>query len=345
MLKVSIIMPVYNSEKYLSVAIESVLRQTYKNFELILVDDGSADNSGQICDQYAKEYDCIKVFHKKNGGICDARNYGMKYATGDYIGFIDNDDEYEPDLLEDNIKLAEKYKADIVRFERRKVNYDPKGNRSVEKRAGLIPLMNEGNDYVAFNSKKVFQHYLEIKRGGGLSNVWNGLYKKSFLIEHKITFNTNYKFGCEDIHFNVQSYWKADKIVFNKNEYYIYNWRQNISTSTMYREDRLYNIEETSLMELNMLDEKNVSSLQKSLITIDYVYQFCQEFNFPSCSMDRKEKTKFFNQLYDKYKHNLSWGNLIQVGRFRIKDMAFALLFKCKLFQFMLDIQKKYESR
>ena len=87
---ISIIVPVYNVERYLAACIDSVLRQTYKNFELILVDDGSTDHSGEICDRLAKTDSRMRVFHKKNGGLSDARNFGMKYAQGDYITFIDS---------------------------------------------------------------------------------------------------------------------------------------------------------------------------------------------------------------------------------------------------------------
>ena len=83
--KVSVIIPVYNVEKYLKECIQSVLRQTYKNLEIILVDDGSKDNSGKICDEYAKKDERIKVIHKKNGGLSDARNVGIDICTGEYI--------------------------------------------------------------------------------------------------------------------------------------------------------------------------------------------------------------------------------------------------------------------
>ena len=106
MIKVSIIMPVYNSEKYLSKAVESVLAQDFQDFELIMVDDGSPDNSGAVCDSYAEKDARVKVIHKKNGGICSARNAGIDAARGEYIGFCDNDDLYLPGLIRDNYTLA-----------------------------------------------------------------------------------------------------------------------------------------------------------------------------------------------------------------------------------------------
>lgn len=89
---ISVIIPIYNTEKYLSRYIESVLNQSYKNFELLLINDGSKDRSGDICDEYAKKDNRIKVFHKENGGVSSARNLGLDNAKGDYVCFIDSDD-------------------------------------------------------------------------------------------------------------------------------------------------------------------------------------------------------------------------------------------------------------
>ena len=116
MVKVSIIMPVYNSEKFLKKAVDSVLNQKFEDFELILVDDGSPDASGSICDEFAEKDSRVKVIHKKNGGICSARNAGLKIAKGEYVGFCDNDDLYLPDLIEDNYRLAKENDVDLMRY-------------------------------------------------------------------------------------------------------------------------------------------------------------------------------------------------------------------------------------
>lgn len=98
--KVSIIVPVYNVELYIRKCLDSVINQTHTNLEILLVDDGSTDNSGQICDEYATKDNRIKVVHKANGGLSSARNAGLKICTGDYIGFVDSDDWIEPDMYE-----------------------------------------------------------------------------------------------------------------------------------------------------------------------------------------------------------------------------------------------------
>ncbi|MDT2638331.1 glycosyltransferase family 2 protein [Enterococcus dongliensis] len=100
MCEISIIVPVYNVEKYLKKCVDSILNQTFKDFELILVDDGSPDSSGAICDQYAEKDSRVKVIHKKNGGLSDARNAGIEVAKGKYLGFIDSDDYIAEDMYE-----------------------------------------------------------------------------------------------------------------------------------------------------------------------------------------------------------------------------------------------------
>ena len=97
---ISIIVPIYNVEDYLCKCVDSILTQTYKNIEVILVNDGSIDNCGKICDEYALKDNRVKVIHKKNGGIADARNAGLEICCGDYIGFVDSDDWIAEDMYE-----------------------------------------------------------------------------------------------------------------------------------------------------------------------------------------------------------------------------------------------------
>ena len=114
MKKISVIVPVYKVEKYLNKCVDSILVQTYDNFELILVDDGSPDNCGQICDEYAQKDSRVKVIHKENGGLSSARNAGLDVATGDYIGFVDSDDYISPVMYEKLLKASDENDADLV---------------------------------------------------------------------------------------------------------------------------------------------------------------------------------------------------------------------------------------
>ena len=112
--KVSVIVPVYKAEKYLRKCVDSILAQTFKDFEVLLVDDGSPDKSGEICDEYAAKYDCIRVKHISNGGAAVARNRGIDMAKGEFIMFVDSDDTIESDMLAELVSLQNRHKVDIA---------------------------------------------------------------------------------------------------------------------------------------------------------------------------------------------------------------------------------------
>ena len=114
----TVVIPVYNVEKYLNRCLESILIQEWKNYDIIMVDDGSTDRSPQICDDYVKAYDFISVIHKENGGLSDARNTGLSQAKGEYVYFPDSDDWLEPDTFIALAEALESQKFDIISFNR-----------------------------------------------------------------------------------------------------------------------------------------------------------------------------------------------------------------------------------
>ena len=139
---ISVIVPVYNVELYLKRCVDSILEQTYKNLEIILVDDGSTDNSGVICNTYAQVDNRIKVIHKKNGGLSDARNKGLDIANGKYVSFIDSDDWIEKSMYLDCISSLERYKANIIICRRYRAYDDKRKNIEEYKRYPLNCLMS-----------------------------------------------------------------------------------------------------------------------------------------------------------------------------------------------------------
>jgi len=141
--KVSIIVPVYNVENYLEKCLNSLINQTCQNIEILVVNDGSTDDSGKIINDFSVQFpEKIKAFHKNNGGLSDARNYGIDHASGDYIGFVDSDDYVSPTMFEEMINLAEKHSAEMVICNIQKV--DEKGN--VTQKLTQIPNMPEKID-------------------------------------------------------------------------------------------------------------------------------------------------------------------------------------------------------
>lgn len=152
---ISVIVPVYKVEKYICECIESIINQTYKNLEIILIDDESPDNSGIICDEYAKKDPRLKVIHQKNGGLSDARNSGLKIMTGEFLMFVDSDDYITKDCIEKLYELSIHYNADLViggteKFddETKKViwsTYDNSDNISVlDKEAAMKDMFENG---------------------------------------------------------------------------------------------------------------------------------------------------------------------------------------------------------
>ncbi len=130
---ISVIIPVYNVEKYLKECIDSVLCQTYENYEIILVDDGSTDMSGKICDEYAEKHDRITVIHKENGGLSDARNTGLSLAKGEYIYFLDSDDYIIPEAFKELVSVIEKENSNFVFFDAKSFE-DGSNSYNIEQR-------------------------------------------------------------------------------------------------------------------------------------------------------------------------------------------------------------------
>lgn len=206
--KVSIIVPVYNSEGYVGKTIESLTNQTLKEIEIILVDDGSKDNSGAICDEYAKKDERIIVIHKENGGLADARNAGMEIAQGKYMMFIDADDLFEPDSCENMYKTIEKSQTDYVIGNYQMTDDDgtkwPKPAFDVEK-------------YQEFKlDKNDFQKSFFVMN----STAWNKIYKTEFLRKNDITFKV--PSPSEDDYFTSLCYIKADYGYYTPKVMYLY---------------------------------------------------------------------------------------------------------------------------
>lgn len=224
MVLVSVIMPVYNTNrKLLCRAIQSILEQSLYNIELILIDDGSLNDAGEICDSYAKNDSRVVVVHQDNSGICSARNKALKIAKGRYIGFCDHDDEYGRQQLEDNYKLAEKNHADIVKF-----GYDYICLDNLPK----FPFCKYriSDRYVILKDESLVQEYEKLKECGILTFVWDALYNKEFLQKHKILFDEQFRIGQEDIDFNNFTFLHAVTLVYNPQKYYKH-YRYKKSTS------------------------------------------------------------------------------------------------------------------
>lgn len=232
---ISVIVPIYNVEKYLTKCIESIINQTYENLEIILVDDGSPDNCPIICDEYAKRDSRVKVIHKKNGGLSDARNAGLDIATGEYIMFIDSDDFVEIDMMESMMNNMIDNNVDLV--------------------VCNIKYIYDNSEKVKYNQKdKVLDKYEAmqeyIKDGIVQAVAWNKLYKRNLIN------GMRYKVGKinEDEFFTYKIVDRINKIYYNSKPFYNYVQR-NTSIMGLYSIKRLDAVE-ASYERLNFIKER-----------------------------------------------------------------------------------------
>ena len=209
---ISIIIPVYNVEDYLHYAIESLEKQTYKNFEIILVNDGSTDDSGKLCDEYSEKYSNVRVFHKENGGLSDARNFGVQQAKGEFITFLDPDDYLEVYSLELLAGIQEMYDCDIVSTRVKATElYNVYSNRSLtEEDIKNVIVMNRD----IFLEEAFYDKVATVSACGKL-------YRKSIL---EIPFPKGRIY--EDLYIISEHVGKANKIVHTPLQIYNYYKRQ-----------------------------------------------------------------------------------------------------------------------
>lgn len=281
---VSVIMPVYNSEKYVQHAVDSILTQSEKDIQLILVDDGSQDGSGEICDKIASIDSRVEVIHQNNAGMCAARNAGLKKAIGKYVTFCDNDDEFLPGLIEKNYKLAEKYNADIVRFCRRRII-------SVNGKIVRNSVMNKF-PFLVIKKEEYGKYDREISLAG--NGVWTGLYKLSFLKENHIIFDEFMRFGHEDNMFNLQCYQKFEIMVLNPEVYYVWLNRMEHSTTGKFDMNYIESMKRCMEQDIELANQystiKNGNGSYQSKLARAYVYPLYDYLNLAKRKISLSQK-------------------------------------------------------
>ncbi|MEG0679284.1 MAG: glycosyltransferase family 2 protein [Carnobacterium sp.] len=293
MIDVSIIMPIYNVEKQLEKAIESVLNQTYRNIELILVNDGSPDNSIQICRYYEEIDDRVCVINQKNAGAGYARNAGLAQSSGQYIYFIDPDDYIEINLIEDNLKIAKETNADLVVFGFfEEVTSKDGSSTNKINRPKLISSKTQDQFRNHFDEYHSFTPYA----------LWNKMYKHRYLIENNVQFS-NQKIG-EDALFNLQVYRQIGKVEINSRAYYHYIYRSD-SAVNHYTENRFkqeYHVAESFEQ---LMKEWDKSLEYKDLINKEYwntIYLELKNLSSKECLLKKKEKTRLVKKLMENKK-------------------------------------------
>ena len=204
--KISIIVPVYNSSKYLRSCIDSILKQSLSDLELILVNDGSTDDSGEICDEYAVKYPAFRVIHKENAGVSEARNTGLVAATGEYVGFVDSDDTIRPEMYQEMYDAAMENDAEIVMCDA--VTVYPDGRTEPDTIAQL-------SESCAIEHSNWTPDLLKEMAG----SAWRCIYQRRLIERNRVRFPTSLKFS-EDRIFNLYLMGYASRVCYIKKGFY-----------------------------------------------------------------------------------------------------------------------------
>lgn len=298
---ISVIVPVYNVEKYMDRCIESIINQTYKNLEIILVNDGSTDLSGKKCDEWAQKDDRIKVIHKENGGVSSARNAGIDIATGDYIGFVDSDDLLERNMYEILIKDIKKYDVKISCCQMQTKSIDGTIAAVDNASSNLFAKMDIVNGFF-------FNNFIR----GFIVSPCNKIIAKDILIDNNIRFK---KYAlAEDFLFIFEVLTKVDSIYYNSAVGYYYLHRENSAMTSKFspkRFDYIYAITEIENICKNTYGENiaenahnwvflNVLTNYRAIIIEGLQKKYCEKFEEYKTFL--KENNSCFESLNFKRK-------------------------------------------
>ena len=323
---ISVIMPVYNAQKTLKKSVSTVLHQTYSDFELILVDDGSTDLSGEMCDEIQTTDKRVRVIHQKNSGVSHARNTGIELSKGQYIMFFDSDDEMDSNLMEDNIKLINEFNPDVLIFNFRYAFSDHFINNAYSL-----------DEVFVGDGDKFFKEELETAVEKELINApWNKIIRRDLVLKNKLLFDERFSI-LEDAIFSISVCMKAKKICINSNIYHSYNVWETGSLRTKWSDTRFMAMKELFKLEKkycnNFEDNKHQlwffgTIFGNSIYAYMQLVSTCSELGFKNkrerikevCN-DNSVRHVFFN---NQFKHKL--GTNKKIIRFLVKMKMVGLI-------------------
>ena len=286
---ISIIVPVYNVEDYLRKCLESIINQTYKNLEIILIDDGSTDNSGKICDEYADKDNRIQVIHKINGGLSDARNAGLEIAKGEYIGFVDSDDYIAEDMYEFLYNLSVDNDLDVAMCASCDVYED--GRVKAHKNFKTIFI----------NKKEEIIENLFVNQNAGVTvSVCNKLFKREILKDCEFTVGKTY----EDAFFILK--WIKNTKKFGRStdvKYYYVQRKHSITHQKLYT-PKILELIEAYLLNMDIISKYYPDSIDVAKVRLYWAYRVAIERIY-ACK-DYKENTLVAKKIQNKLRKNLN---------------------------------------
>ena len=310
-IKVSIIVPIYKVPiNFLKKNIEHLVNQTMKEIEIILVDDGSPDNCGQICDEYAKKDSRIKVIHQKNKGLCGARNSGQKVALGKYIMFVDGDDYIENDSLEKMYEMTKQRTYDVI-------------SACVMKDYGNKCIINDNADIEArkeyLDAECLFWQKKVLDFNANISTVNAKLYNRQFLVDNKLYHDESLRQGSEGLEFLIRVFAKAKSVIHIKEYIYHYILNDNSITET-YNEQNFQLILNcfNKIKQTIIKQDNNKELLQYFYTRLLYVIvttAISGYFNPNNKEAFKIKKEKYKNFLGNELlKEALKYGNMQKIG-------------------------------
>lgn len=295
---VSIIIPIYNVEQYLDRCIKSVINQTYKNIEIILVDDGSTDKCPEICDQYAQKDNRIVVIHKENGGLSSARNAGMKVLKGEYMLFVDSDDWIKENTVEELLQIAIEHDVDFVRFTPVTANH-PQKEDGTPVDFGTEDFMENGIYDREKIRKDIFPRLFVTSQltMGPIVAAWRSLYKSKFLLDNNLYFYEDIKYS-EDAIFSARVVYNCEKFYYLKGGYY-YNYFYNSNSITKsFKKDRWDVCKKLSIRFKEDFEHKKDYDFTNQIYLED-IYNVLNALGQRKCLNSLSDRYKYIKNIFD----------------------------------------------
>lgn len=338
--KISIIMPVYNSGEYLKTAVDSILNQSLKEIELILVDDGSTDGSSERCDAYARQDNRVVVIHQKNSGICNARNAALKIVRGEYIGFSDHDDEYLPNYLEHAYKEASKNNADLVKVGKKE--FIIRANRVLRTKCSNLP-------YKIYHRDDIKKAYFSLVDSGELDCIWDGLFRKDLIDTFRLMLDERFKKGGEDIDFLQRFIVHVNTFVTINRIYYNHYIRKGFSTSAKFSMEKISAKKMIVESMINTMGELKIDVAEHQfeysyLLLRQYIAPLCAQYANNGCVLPYKEKVTLMKKIKDEKFYYDFCGNQSIMKIFSISK-KYGLLYFLFKYGFYGLILRMYKER
>ena len=289
---ISVLMPAFNVEQYISMAIDSVLNQTFSDFELIIINDGSTDGTGEIIERYYEKDSRIRVYHIENQGLANARNLAISHAKGEYVTFIDSDDAVKENYLECLYENAVKYNADVV--------VSSYYRYVEEEKKYYYVILEQGYEVKEFTGQEVYQNYYSPVNGYNVAFVvaWGKLFRREIMTKLHFPKGKIH----EDSYTTYKAYLLSDKVVYVNKHLYMYRQRSNSIMSSKWSRERLRDSVEQHEERLSLLTVMGIEITEDN--KADYIA------TLRNCI--RRALANGYIEEYELFKQKL---NLIEEGK------------------------------